>query len=160
MISHNMDIRKYAIPRTMEQIYFNDKFPQLQTLKKERRNDRMVNVHVGKGKWEKRFIEDVFKILISRIEDYHIQYFKHLEDKYKHVVVGSTQWNRLMRALKTFGNMMLWYDGFKGSEIERLGIELNYPDEYDDEERERERRNREMEQLIAEKVYEETLSTI
>ena len=158
MISHNMDIGKYVIPRTMEQIYFNDKFPKMQTLKKERRNDKMVEVHVGKGKWEKRFIDDVFRMVISRVEDYHTQYFKHMEEKYRDVVVGSTRWKRLMRPIKTFGNIMLWYEGFKGSDIEGLGIELNYPDEDEEMEKERERRNREMEQLVGEKVYEETLS--
>jgi hypothetical protein len=51
---------------------------------------------------------------------------------------------------------MLWYDGFRGDEIENIGVELNYPDDDDETEKERERRNKEMEQLVGEKVYDES----
>ena len=159
MIRDNIDIGKYVIPRTMETIYFNERFPEMQTLKKKRRNDKMVDVHVGKGKWEKRMIDDIFRKLVGRVEDFHSDYFKFIEEKYKDVKIGSPKWKQLMRPIKTFGNMMLWYEGFIGSSIESLGIELNYPDECYDMEKERERRNREMEQLVAEKVYEETVVT-
>ena len=27
---------------------------------------------------------------------------------------------------------MVWFDGFRGTEFERIGIQLNYPDEEDD----------------------------
>ena len=159
MISNNIDIGKYVIPRTMEQIYFNDKFPEMQTLKKERRNDKLVDVHVGNGKWEKRLIDDISKKIVGRIEDFHTKYFQFVEDKYKDVKVGSPRWKQIMRHIKTFGNTMLWYEGFSGDNIENMGIQLNYPDEDDDEmEKIREKRNKEMEQLISEKVYEETLS--
>ena len=158
MIRNNLDIGKYVIPRTMEQIYFNDKFPKMQTLKKERRNDKMVEVHVGSGKWEKRFIDDIFKKLIGRVEEYHAQYFKHLEHKYRDVKIGSVRWKQLTRPIKSFGNIMLWYDGFRGESLEGMGIELNYPDDDAEMEKERERRNKEMEQIVGEKVYEETLA--
>jgi hypothetical protein len=159
MISNNIDIGKYVIPRTMEQIYFNDKFPEMQTLKKERRNDKLVDVHVGNGKWEKRLIDDISKKIVGRIEDFHYKYLKFIEDKYKDVKVGSPRWKQIMRHIKTFGNTMLWYEGFSGDNIESMGIQLNYPDEDDDEmEKMRDKRNKEMEQLISEKVYDETLS--
>ena len=159
IVMSNLDIGRYAIPRTIEHIYFNKKHPDMQTLKKERRNDRLVDVHVGEGKWEKRFMDDVFKLVIRRVEDYHTKFFRYMEEKYKNVPVGSVRWKQLMRPVKTFGNMMLWYEGFRGDLIEGLGIELNYPDEDDPEiEKERERRNREMEQLMGEKLYDQTLS--
>ena len=158
MISRNMNVGKYAIPRTVEQIYFNDKFPKLQTLKKERRNDKMVEVHVGSGKWEKRLIDDIYKLVVSQVEEYHLEYFKFVEEKFRDVKVGSVKWKQIMRPIKTFGNTMLWYDGFKGDGIEGLGTELNYPDDDEEMEKERERRNREMEQIVGEKVYEETLA--
>ena len=158
MVDNNLDIGKYVIPRTMEQIYFNDNFPKMQTLKKERRNDKMVEVHVGDGKWEKRFVDDVFMKLIGRVEAYHAEYFKHLENKYKNVKIGSVRWKQVTRPIKSFGNIMLWYDGFRGDTIENMGIELNYPDDDAEMEKERERRNKEMEQIVCEKVYEETLA--
>jgi hypothetical protein len=157
MIRDNMDIGKYVIPRTMEQIYFNDKHPSMQTLKKERRNDKMVEVHVGKGKWEKRLMEDIFRMVVSKVEEYHSQYFKHLEEKYENqdMVIGSVKWKQLTRTIKTFGNTMLWYEGFRGNDISNMGVELNYPED-DEMEKERDRRNREMEQIVGEKVYEQT----
>ena len=159
MITDNMDIGKYVIPRTMEHIYFNDMFPEMQTLKKERRNDKLVGVHVGNGKWEKRLIDDIFAKIIRRVEDFHTKYFKYVEEKYKHVEVGSPRWKQIMRPIKSMGNLLLWYDGFSGDQIESMGIQLNYPDEDDDEDvKSRERRNKEMEQLISEKVYDNTLS--
>ena len=159
MISDNIDIGKYVIPRTMEQIYFNDQFPEMQTLKKERRNDKLVGVHVGNGKWEKRLVDDIYNKVIGRVEDFHTNYFQYIEEKYKDVKVGSPRWKQIMRPIKTFGNTMLWYEGFSGDIIENMGIQLNYPDEDDEEmDKIREKRNKEMEQLISEKVYEETLS--
>ena len=159
MISENIDIGKYVIPRTMEQIYFNDNFPEMQTLKKERRNDKLVDVHVGNGKWEKRLIDDIFNKVVGRVEDFHTKYFQFIEEKYKDVKVGSPRWKQLMRPIKTFGNTMLWYEGFNGDIIENMGIQLNHPDEDDEEiEKLREKRNKEMEQLVSEKVYEETLA--
>ena len=159
MISDNIDIGKYVIPRTMEQIYFNDQFPEMQTLKKERRNDKLVGVHVGNGKWEKRLVDDIYNKIIGRVEDFHTNYFQYIEEKYKDVKVGSPRWKQIMRPIKTFGNTMLWYQGFSGDIIENMGIQLNYPDEDDEEmDKIREKRNKEMEQLISEKVYEETLS--
>ena len=161
LIMSNLDMGKYAIPRTVESIYFNDKFPDMQTIKKERRNDKMVDVYVGDGRWEKRMIDDIFKLVVRRVEEYHTKYFRHLEEKYKSVPVGSVRWKQLMRPIKSFGNCMLWYDGFRGDAIECLGIELNYPDEEDPEiEKERERRIKEMEQLVGEKVYEESLAAM
>jgi len=158
MIQDNMDTGKYVIPRTMEQIYFNDKHPNLQTLKKERRNDKMVEVHVGKGKWEKRLIEDIFRMVVRNIEKYHTQYFKHFEKKYENqdLVIGSAKWKQLTRTIKTFGNTMLWYEGFRGNDILNMGIELNCPNDDDDNEKERERRNREMEHILGETVYDQT----
>ena len=157
IVMNNVNSGRYAIPRTVERIYFNEKHPDLQTLKKERRNDKMVDVHVGNGKWEKRFMDDVFKLMIRSVEEYHAKFFRLMEEKYKDVPTGSVRWKQLMRPVKTFGNMMLWYEGFRGDMIEGLGVELNYPDEDDPEiEKERERRNKEMEQLVGEKVYEET----
>jgi c-di-AMP phosphodiesterase-like protein len=159
MITDNIDIGKYVIPRTMEHIYFNDMFPEMQTLKKERRNDKLVGVHVGNGKWEKRLIDDIFEKIIRRVEDFHTKYFKYIENKYKHVEVGSPRWKQIMRPIKSLGNLLLWYDGFSGDHIENMGIQLNYPDEDDEEDvKSKDRRNKEMEQLISEKVYDKTLS--
>ena len=153
-ISNNLESGQYVVPRTMNQIYFNDKFPNMQVLKKERRNDNMVEVHVGNGVWEKRMADDVSKTLMGSVEDYHTPYVEHMGDKYKHLEVGTPKWKRIMRPLKTFGNTMLWFDGYKGDAVECIGIQLNYPDEDDKEdEKERKKRCKSMSKLINENIY-------
>ena len=154
---NNVALGKYALPRTAATIYNNPNHPELQTIRKERRNDNLVDVHVGEDEWEKRVFNDVFKLIVRRVEDYYTKYFQHIDEKYKDVPVGSVRWKQLMRPIKTFGNSMLWYEGFHGDTIEGMGIELNYPDDDDpDIEREREKRNKEMENLICERLYKET----
>ena len=156
MVNKNIIIGKYVIPRTVEHIYFNDNFPEMQVLKKERRNDKMIEVYIGDGKWEKRLMNDVYKEIIGRVENFNSEYFKYIEDKYKDVKVGSAKWKHIVRPIKTYGNTMLWYDGFIGDDIENIGVQLNYPDEDDDTEKERDKKNKEMEQLVGEKVYDES----
>ena len=154
---NNITLGKYALPRTAATIYHNKDHPDLQTIRKERRNDNLVDVHVGENEWEKRVFNDVFKVIVRRVEEYYSKYFQHIDQKYKDVPVGSVRWKQLMRPIKTFGNSMLWYEGFHGDTIEGMGIELNYPDDDDpDIEREREKRNKEMENLICERIYKET----
>lgn len=55
---------------------------------------------------------------------------------------------QIVRPIKTFGNTMLWYDGFRGDDIESFGVELNYPEDDDGTERKRDRKNKEIEQLV------------
>ena len=154
---NNVALGKYALPRTAATIYNNPNHPELQTIRKERRNDNLVDVYVGEDEWEKRVFNDVFKLIVRRVEEYYTKYFQHIDEKYKDVPVGSVRWKQLMRPIKTFGNSMLWYEGFHGDTIEGMGIELNYPDDDDpDIEKEREKRNKEMENLICERMYKET----
>ena len=54
----HISLGKYAIPKSIEEIYFNDKFPEYQTLKKERRNDKMVCIQ-HEGKWETRMFDEI-----------------------------------------------------------------------------------------------------
>lgn len=151
MIQENMSKGKYVIPRTIEQIYFNDDYPQMQTLKKERRNDTMVEVLVD-GKWETRMVDDVMVKLVNKVEDYHREYFKYLEDKYQDIPIGSKEWNQAVRPIKTFGHIMAWYKGFSGADIENMGVEINFP--WD--EKEIKARNRDMAKILKEKIYEST----
>lgn len=153
-IRSNLESGKYVIPRTMDQIYFNDKFPTMQVLKKERRNDKMVEVYVGNGLWEKRLTDDISKTLISSVEDYHAPYIQHMGEKHKDVEIGTAKWKQLMRPLRTMGNTMVWFEGFKGHEFAAIGIELNHPDEDDkDDEKEMKRKSKAVAKLINEAIY-------
>ena len=151
MVQNNMSKGKYVIPRTIEHLYFNDDHPEMQTLKKERRNDKMVEVHVD-GKWEKRMMDDILKKLIGKVEDYHTNYCKYLEEQFKDIPIGSKEWNQKVRPIKNFGHMMLWYNGFTGKDIENIGIELNSPDDN----KEKKAKNKDMAKIVNEKIYEFT----
>ena len=50
---------------------------------------------------------------------------------------------------------MLWYEGFKGKDIENLGIELNSPDD----DKEKKAKNKDMAKIVKEKIYEFTPKT-
>ena len=147
IMSEHIKLGKYAIPKSIEEIYFNDKFPENQTLKKERKNDKMVSVQYN-GKWETRLFDDICKDMVKKTEEYHDEYFKNLREKYN-IGTQSKEFKRMMVPLRQFAHQMLWY-GWSCNEIENLGLELNEPDDSD----ESKRRQRIMNKLIINKIYE------
>ena len=142
-IRDNIHCGKYALVRSIDDIYFNERYPNNQTIKKERRNDKMVEILVD-GKWEKRLFEDVFKPITSKIENYHAKYFKDLSDNSEYLTDRDNKYD-----IRKFGHQMLWY-GWRMSMFEDLGYILNQPD--DDEERKR--RIKDVFSLLMEKIYE------
>ena len=150
-ITENVKSGKYLIPRTMDMIFFNDNFPELQILKKERRNDNMVEVYV-KGKWEKRLTPDVQDDIVRSVERYHNQYVKDTGEKCENMMEGSQEWKRATTAVRRYGNTMVWYKGFVGNEIERIGVELNFPERV----AEKKAKGKELGKIINEKIYHNT----
>ena len=142
----HLELGKYAIPKSIEEIYFNDKFPENQTMKKERRNDKMVSI-IQNGKWETRMFNDIYKDLIGKIERYHNKYFRDLQNQHEDTE-RNREFRQLMYPLRCFGHQMLWY-GWTCNEIRKLGIDLNDAD--DDEERNR--RRKEIAKIMLEKIY-------
>ena len=151
MIQKNMQLGKYAAPKTIEFIYFNDDHPELQTLKKKRRNDKMVEVLVD-GKWEKRLIDDIMNPVMKKVEECHIEYIKHLEETLRNIPIESREWRIATRPIQIFGNTMIWYNGFLGVDIEKLGVKLNHVED----ELDMKIKNKDMTNLIKEKLYEMT----
>ena len=142
-IMDNIESGKYALVRSIDDIFFNDKYPSNQTLKKERRNDKIVEVYIG-GKWEKRLVEDVFKPITSKIERYHKKYFLDLCE-------NSDQLMKQKYELRKFGHQMLWY-GWSVEMFEKLGYILNYPED----EEEKKKRMRDIKSLIMERIYDKS----
>ena len=151
MIQKNLELGKYSAPETLKFIYFNDNHPELQTLKKERRNDKMVEV-LHNGKWEKRLIDDIMKPVMKKVEECYNEYYKHVKEILKTIPFRSKEWNHIVRQLQTFGNTMIWYEGFLGINIEKLGIELN---RLEDDKMSKDK-NKDMKSLIKEGIYEMT----
>ena len=149
----HLELGKYAIPKSIEEIYFNDKFPENQTMKKERRNDKMVSIRQN-GKWETRMFNDVYKDLIGKIERYHNKYFRDLQSEHEETE-RNKEFRQLMYPLRCFGHQMLWY-GWTCNEIRKLGIDLN---DADDEE-EMNRRRKEITKIMLEKIYDGKLNEV
>jgi hypothetical protein len=144
---------KYALQKSIDEIYFNDKFPENQTLKKERRNDKLVSIKYS-GKWETRMFEDIYKDVMKITEKYHNKYMKELQTKYIDIE-RDIPFNKLMYPLRCFGHQMLWY-GWTCNEIRNLGIELNDPDDDD----ELHRRIKAIKTVLLEKIYMKSLGTL
>jgi len=158
-VDENLESGTYVIPRTVDKIYFNDKFPRMQVIKKERRNDKMIKVHIGNGVWERRMSNDISKKLVRSVEDYHTPYIHYIQDKHKDERIGSVKWKQVTRPLKTLGNTMVWFDGFRGTEFERIGIQLNYPDEEDDDKKIKQSRKT-LQLLLQEAIYDKSITSI
>ena len=150
----NINLGKYAIPKSIEEIYFNDKYPENQTLKKARKNDKMVSIQYN-GKWETRFYEDVINELVKKTEEYHGTYFKDLQRKYEKTEKNK-EFRKLMIPVRRFANRMLWF-GWKCDDIRSLGLELDEWDDMDDEDfREMLEYQKEMKQLMIDKIYDKS----
>ena len=133
---------KYAIPRSLEDIFFNDNYPANQTVKKDRRNDDLINVHVGDGKWENRLAKDTVDCILNTIQNYM--------DKY----INTVKLNPVARSrLKAFGKEMSKVTDWSTETIEdRLGIEP-----YEDVDEEELKKNTKcISKLIKSKIYEDT----
>lgn len=149
----NLDLGRYAIPKTIEQIYFNDDFPENQTLKKERRTDKLVSIQ-RKGKWETRFFEDICQDLIKKTEAYHQKYFEDLKIKYKDTPKDK-KFKEILMPIIIFARMMKKHG--INLDLKELGIHL------DDEELEEEDYKqilcfrKDMEILMLDEIHEQTV---
>ena len=134
---------KYAIPNALTYVYFNDKYPENQTLKKDRKNDNFVRVHVGEGKWENRIAIDIVPNVVSSVHK--------CMDKY----VQTEKLNSLAKnRLKAFGKEMSKVKDWSTESIEDR-LEIKPFDDPDDEEMKRSEKI--MCKLIQETVYEESV---
>ena len=151
----NINLGKYAIPKSIEEIYFNDKYPENQTLKKERKNDKMVSIQYN-GKWETRFYEDIIDDLVKKTEEYHETYFKDLFLKYEDSE-RDREFRKMMIPLRRFATRMLWF-GWKCNDIRRLGIDLDEDtNNMDDEDfKNMFEYQKQMKELMIDKIYEKS----
>ena len=141
-IIENINCGKYALIRSLDEIYFNDKYPNNHTLKKERRNDKIVEILVN-GIWEKRLIEDVFQPISDTIQEYHRGFFQSIASDNEML-----KKNKMM--LRTFGHQMLWY-GWKMAVFGGFGDSLNTLENDDDDLQKK--KLRDMKNLLMEKIY-------
>ena len=147
----NIHLGKYAIPKTIEEIYFNDKYPQNQTLKKARKNDKMVSIQYN-GKWETRLYDDIINDLVKKTEEYHKTYFRELQNKYE-CIEKNREFRKMMIPLRRFANRMLWF-GWKCNEIRRIGLELDDCEDMDEEDvKKMVEYQKDIKQLMIDKIY-------
>jgi hypothetical protein len=132
----------YGLPLVLQDICFNDKYPENHTIKKTRKNDNLVDIHVGDNKWEKRYIQDISPTTIEKIHDYMEFY-----------VENTTLNERKKMLLKQFGKEMAKLQYWSTESIEdRLEIE-----EYEmPTEDTMNRQARLINKLLSEKILEQT----
>ena len=94
-VEEHVKMLKYALPRSIEDIYFNESYPNNQTIKKDRKNDNLVTIHMGDNKWETRLAEHKIDTTLSTLQKYMEKYIEEV-----------TMNPRTKRQLKEFGKEM------------------------------------------------------
>ena len=107
----NEDAGKIIIGEIMKKIYFNKKYPQNQTIKKTCKKDNSVKVYQD-NQWKLQMIEDVFKRVTHKVEEYLSPYFETLNDKYESLQQEDlTREDRLIITnSRGFGNKVVWFN--------------------------------------------------
>jgi hypothetical protein len=133
---------KYALPHALEDVYFNDKYPENQTIKKERKNDNLVSIHIGDEQWVKRHPKDMIKYTIDKLHNYMEKYISEVE---------LTPLKR--RQLRLFGNEMQKLSNWTTDTIEdKLQME-SFKNPSD---KEMIKQEKEVTKLLVDKMYEKS----
>jgi len=107
----NEDAGKIIIAEIMKKIYFNKEYPQNQTIKKTCKKDNMVKIFHN-DEWKPQMMEDVFKRMSGKVEEYFSPYFETLYDKYesltKEQLSGEDKY--IITNSRGFGNRMVWFN--------------------------------------------------
>lgn len=150
---------KYAIPSSIEEIYFNDESVENQTIKKNRRNDKLVSVLVN-GKWETRVFNDVCDIILKTTEDYFDPFFMNLQEKYRDIIQekDGKKLMQLMGPIWRLATHITQYIGWNCKEIRKLGLNIEHDNDLDKEDQQRQKqRIKDVYTLILDKLHEKTL---
>ena len=150
---------KYAISSSIEEIYFSDDSVENQTIKKNRRNDKLVSVLVN-GKWETRMFDDVCKIIMKTTEDYFNPFFIELQDKYDEIIQAKDgrKLMQLMAPIWRLATYITQHMGWNCKEIRKLGLNIDYDDDLDKDDLQRQRqRIKDVYTLILDKLCDKTL---
>ena len=75
-IAEHVKMLKYALPRSIEDIYFNESYPNNQTIKKNRKKDNYVTIHMGDNKWETRLAKDTICQTLETLQKYVSKYIE------------------------------------------------------------------------------------
>jgi hypothetical protein len=154
-----VDSGKYAISSSIEEIYFNDNSVENQTIKKNRRNDKLVSVMIN-GKWETRMFDDVSKIIMKTTEDYFNPFFVELQDKYYDIIQAKDgrKLMQLMAPIWRLATYITQHMGWNCKEIRKLGLNIDYDDDLDKEDLQRQtQRIKDVYTLILDKLHDKTL---
>ena len=107
----NEDAGKIIISEITKKIYFNKEYPQNQTIKKTCKKDNMVKIFQN-DEWKPQMVEDVFKRMSSKVEQYFSPYFETLYDKYESLTKEqlSGEDKHIITNSRGFGNRMVWFN--------------------------------------------------
>ena len=107
----NEDAGKIIISEITKKIYFNKEYPQNQTIKKTCKKDNMVKIFHN-DEWKPQMVEDVFKRMSNKVEQYFSPYFETLYDKYESLTKKqlSGEDKCIITNSRGFGNRMVWFN--------------------------------------------------
>ena len=107
----NEDAGKIIIAEITKKIYFNKEYPQNQTIKKTCKKDNMVKIYQN-DEWKPQMVEDVFKRMSGKVEEYFSPYFETLYDKYESLTKEqlSGEDKCIITNSRGFGNRMVWFN--------------------------------------------------
>ena len=154
-----IDSGKYAIPSSIDEIYFNDDSVENQTIKKNRRNDKLVSVLIN-GKWETRVFDDICDSILKTTEYYFDPFFIKLQDKYDEIIQAKDgrKLMQLMAPIWRLASYITQHMGWNCKEIRNLGFNIDYDDELDKDDLQRQRqRIKDVYTLILDKLHDKTL---
>ena len=150
---------KYAIPSSIEEIYFNDESVENQTIKKNRRNDKLVSVLIN-GKWETRVFDDICDKILETTEDYFDPFFIKLQMKYDDIIKAKDgkKLMQLMTPIWRLATHITQHVGWSCEEIKKLGLNIEFDNELDKEDFQIQRQTiKDVYKLVLDKLYEKTL---
>mgnify|MGYP002633082042 CR=1 FL=1 len=139
-IEQYVKMLKYALPKSLEDVFFNEEYPNNQTIKKDRKNDNFVSIHVGENKWEKRLAKDTITTTLETLQKYMDKYIEEVELNH-----------RRRRDLKAFGKEMSKLKYWSTHSIED---KLEIDDYEESSEKEMGKECRIVEKILTDKIYE------
>jgi hypothetical protein len=141
-IEEYVKLLKYALPRALEDVYFNENHPSNQTIKKDRRNDNLVSIHVGENKWEKRYAKDMIIITLEKIHDYMEKYIDEVK-------LTPNRRRHLMAFGKEMSKLKFWA-------THSIEDKLDMPDYEESTEEEMKKEEKIVTKLLTDKMYEKS----
>nr|QOI90602.1 hypothetical protein HWQ62_00471 [Pyramimonas orientalis virus] len=88
-----IQMNKHAIIHVIDYIYFNNRFPQNQTMKYDRHNKNIIHLRTTNDVWEQHTLVNVANQIFQNVENIYIAFIHKLiaERTHLHLIVNASQ---------------------------------------------------------------------